>query len=66
MISRERNLVTCHSSVSSNQRSSIFCFWFTGLSSSGKSTLAYSIESELCQSGYNAFVLDGDNIRHGL
>lgn len=40
--------------------------WFTGLSGSGKSTLAHSVEEELHQSGCSTFVLDGDNIRHGL
>lgn len=40
--------------------------WFTGLSSSGKSTLAHAVEEELHQNGYRTFVLDGDNIRHGL
>ena len=40
--------------------------WFTGLSGSGKSTVAYTLEHLLHGAGYNAFVLDGDNIRHGL
>lgn len=40
--------------------------WFTGLSGSGKSTLAHAIEEELYQRGCRTFVLDGDNIRHGL
>lgn len=40
--------------------------WFTGLSGSGKSTIAYAIEQELLQHGVAAYVLDGDNIRHGL
>jgi len=40
--------------------------WFTGLSGSGKSTLAHSVEEELHKLGYRTFVLDGDNVRHGL
>ena len=40
--------------------------WFTGLSGSGKSTLAIEVERALFESGYEAYVLDGDNIRHGL
>ena len=40
--------------------------WFTGLSSSGKSTLAHEVENMLYQRGHLTYVLDGDNIRHGL
>ncbi len=40
--------------------------WFTGLSGSGKSTLALAIEEKLFERGHLCFVLDGDNIRHGL
>jgi adenylylsulfate kinase len=40
--------------------------WFTGLSGAGKSTLAHAVEEQLFQYGFNTFVLDGDNIRHGL
>ena len=40
--------------------------WFTGLSGSGKSTVAYTLEHALFQRGKIAQVLDGDNIRHGL
>ncbi len=40
--------------------------WFTGLSGSGKSTLAHAVEERLYQNGINTFVLDGDNVRHGL
>ena len=41
-------------------------YWFTGLSGAGKSTLAHSVEERLHQKGYRTFVLDGDNVRHGL
>jgi adenylylsulfate kinase len=40
--------------------------WFTGLSGAGKSTLAHAVEEELHQRGCLTFVLDGDNVRHGL
>ena len=40
--------------------------WFTGLSGSGKSTLAHALEESLHQKGCRTFVLDGDNVRHGL
>lgn len=40
--------------------------WFTGLSASGKSTLAHAVEKRLHEGGCNTFVLDGDNVRHGL
>lgn len=43
-----------------------FTIWFTGLSGSGKSTLAFAIEKKLIENGKPAFVLDGDNVRHGL
>lgn len=40
--------------------------WFTGLSGSGKSTVANAVDRELNRSGVHTFLLDGDNIRHGL
>ena len=40
--------------------------WFTGLSGSGKSTLAHEVENSLYQRGHLTYVLDGDNVRHGL
>jgi adenylylsulfate kinase len=40
--------------------------WFTGLPSSGKSTLAHAVEEELYKRGHLSYVLDGDNVRHGL
>ena len=57
-VTRERrNQLNSHKSV---------VIWFTGLSGSGKSTLAHSIEEELHKLGCTTFVLDGDNVRHGL
>ena len=40
--------------------------WFTGLSASGKSTIAHLVEKELYKKGCSTYVLDGDNVRHGL
>ncbi|MBD1570721.1 adenylyl-sulfate kinase [Aliivibrio sp. S10_S31] len=40
--------------------------WFTGLSGSGKSTIAGALESKLAELGYHTYLLDGDNVRHGL
>jgi len=40
--------------------------WFTGLSASGKSTIAHILEKELHKEGCSTYVLDGDNVRHGL
>lgn len=42
------------------------CFWFTGLSGSGKSTLANLLEKHLHAEGRHTYLLDGDNVRHGL
>ena len=54
---QRRNKLNDHHSV---------VLWFTGLSGSGKSTLAHALEEKLFQKGCRTFVLDGDNIRHGL
>ncbi len=40
--------------------------WFTGLSGAGKSTIAGAVETRLAQLGYHTYLLDGDNVRHGL
>src|SRR5689334_4260812 len=40
--------------------------WLTGLSGSGKSTLAVALEKKLWDRGIRSYVLDGDNVRHGL
>jgi len=47
-----------------NQKGALI--WTTGLSGSGKSTIAYTLEHALVQRGHLSYVLDGDNIRHGL
>ena len=50
-----------------NQKAQQPCvIWLTGLSGSGKSTLANALEQRLLQRGYHSYLLDGDNIRHGL
>jgi len=43
-----------------------FTLWFTGLSGSGKSTIAVAVEKALCERGVKTYILDGDNVRHGL
>ena len=40
--------------------------WFTGLSASGKSTIAHNVEKELYERSIRTYVLDGDNVRHGI
>ena len=67
----EKNIVWHHSSVDrkaiekkNNHKSAIL--WFTGLSGSGKSTLANAVNIALFEKGLSSYVLDGDNIRHGL
>jgi len=42
------------------------CLWFTGLSGSGKSTIANRLERQLFTLGRHTYILDGDNVRHGL
>ena len=42
------------------------CIWFTGLSGSGKSTIANLLEKRLFEEGFHTYLLDGDNLRHGL
>jgi len=50
--------------ASKNQKPCLL--WFTGLSGSGKSTIANALDVALHQRGYHTFLLDGDNVRHGL
>jgi adenylylsulfate kinase len=65
------NLVWHHATVIRSRREEqnrhkSFVLWFTGLSGAGKSTLAHAVEEELHRMGCRTFVLDGDNVRHGL
>ena len=72
MTERKSENITCHEGqVRRSDREAILCqrgvtIWLTGLSGSGKSTIAAAAERELTNRGRLAFVLDGDNIRHGL
>lgn len=65
-------LTTWHGGhVSAAERRALFgqtpmTLWLTGLSASGKSTLAFALERELIDQGRACYVLDGDNVRHGL
>lgn len=49
-----------------NKKQQPCVLWFTGLSGSGKSTVAGALENELHKSGYHTYLLDGDNVRFGL
>lgn len=65
------NIVWHQSRVSKDQRSlqkrqSPCILWFTGLSGSGKSTLANALEQKLFELNHHTYLLDGDNVRHGL
>ena len=55
--SEERNALNGHKSV---------VLWYTGLSGSGKSTVANAVDRKLYDLGVKSYVLDGDNVRHGL
>ncbi len=67
----QSNLVYHRHKVSRKDRENIkghrgCVLWFTGLSGSGKSTLAGAVEQRLNEAGIHTYLLDGDNIRHGL
>ena len=68
---KSSNIIYHQASVTRQRRNKLnnhrsIVLWFTGLSGSGKSTLAHALEEKLFQKGSRTFVLDGDNIRHGL
>jgi adenylylsulfate kinase len=63
-LSGTRQPTSQHREALNNHRSVIL--WFTGLSGAGKSTLAHATEERLSRMGCRTFVLDGDNVRHGL
>ncbi len=68
---KSSNVVWQQGRVPREQRTDIFnqqgaTLWITGLSGAGKSTLAFQLEHLLINARYKAYVLDGDNIRHGL
>ena len=58
------NVTSEHRSLRSGHRGAVV--WLTGLSGAGKSTIAQALERELFNQNINVYVLDGDNIRHGL
>jgi len=71
MTIKNSNTVWHHATVSRADREKLHghrsvILWFTGLSGSGKSTLAHAVEDHLHKIGISTFVLDGDNVRHGL
>lgn len=66
-----KNLVWHHATVTRTRRELLnshksVILWFTGLPTSGKSTIAHAAEEELHRMGCRTFVFDGDNVRHGL
>ncbi len=68
---RATNVTWHHGEVSPARRRALLghraaCLWLTGLSGSGKSTLARRVEARAVERGVHAYVLDGDNVRHGL
>lgn len=70
-IKKSSNVVWHESDVTRQDREKMnghrgVTLWFTGLSGSGKSTLAHAVEERLHAMGIRTYVLDGDNVRHGL
>lgn len=70
-IKKNRNVIRHSGKITMQQRikrhgHKPLCYWFTGLSGSGKSSLACSFEERLFKAGRQISVLDGDNLRHGL
>ncbi|AOT09894.1 adenylyl-sulfate kinase [Pseudoalteromonas luteoviolacea] len=67
----DKNIVWHNYAVEKTHRSELkghkpVILWFTGFSGSGKSTVANALESALHQNGVHTYLLDGDNVRHGL
>lgn len=70
-MNKNENIVWHPNKVSKKDRERVLgqrglVVWFTGLSGSGKSTIAVEVEKMLIETGHMAYVLDGDNIRHGI
>lgn len=70
-IIKDENIVWHNQFITKNKRQKLLkqkpcILWFTGLSGSGKSTIANAVEQELFKRNIKTYLLDGDNIRHGL
>lgn len=70
-MSAPRNIFWHHATITRENRETLnkhksAILWFTGLSGAGKSTLAHAVEERLYEMGCHTYVLDGDNVRHGL
>lgn len=68
---KSQNITWHHAIITKEDRERLLgqkgvTLWFTGLSQSGKSTLATEVEKRLYERGHITYILDGDNIRHGL
>ena len=71
MNQNDNNIVWHNQSITKEKRLTLLnqkpcILWFTGLSGSGKSTIANAVEFELFKRGRKTYLLDGDNVRHGL
>ncbi|EHD0092272.1 adenylyl-sulfate kinase [Vibrio vulnificus] len=68
---KDENVVWHQYAVTKTQRADLkqqkpAVLWFTGLSGAGKSTVAGALENRLAEQGFHTYLLDGDNVRHGL
>ena len=71
VLNKDENVIWHQHQVTKQIRSELkkqkpVVLWFTGLSGAGKSTVAGALESQLASLGYHTYLLDGDNVRHGL
>jgi adenylylsulfate kinase len=71
MLARKNNITWFNGYVTREDREKLRChkgavIWFTGLSASGKSTIAHHLEKLLYEMGCSTYTFDGDNVRHGL
>ena len=70
-VAKKNNLTWFNGHISRKDREKLHghkgaVIWFTGLSASGKSTIAHLVEKQLHRQGCSSYVFDGDNVRHGL
>ena len=66
-----KNIVWHNTTIKNKDRNQLlnqkpFILWFTGLSASGKSTIANIVEQKMFKMDHKTYLLDGDNVRHGL